>query len=62
MVVVKKVVRLQFQTVEECEFTCVENDWPPYPINNGSNDGNDDNDGDDGSKGNETEPAEEVRE
>ena len=24
----------QFQTVEECKFTCIENDWPPFPINN----------------------------
>ena len=23
-----------FQTVEECEFICIENSWPPYPINN----------------------------
>ena len=31
----------QFQTVEECEFVCVDNDWPPYPIdNNGTNGGN----------------------
>ena len=22
----------QFQTVEECKFTCIENKWPPYPI------------------------------
>jgi hypothetical protein len=39
----------QFQTVEECEFICVENQWPPYPIDGG------------GENGTETEPEPEVR-
>jgi hypothetical protein len=38
----------QFQTVEECEFICVENEWPPYPIDGG------------GENGTETEPETEV--
>ena len=41
----------QFQTVEECEFVCVDNDWPPYPI---------DNNGTSGENETETEPEKEV--
>ena len=29
----------QFQTVEECNFVCVDNDWPPYPIDGGGGSG-----------------------